>query len=506
MDPALDRLPCGLLSFADDGRIVAINAPLCAMLGHERDELLAGRHVQTLLSAGGRVFYQTHLFPLLKLQGEVEEIYLSLRSKDGEEVPFLLNGRRRENGGRFESECVLVRMRQRGHFETELLNAKKAAQKASRAKDEFMAALSHELRTPLTPVLMVATVMEMDPALPEEARAQAAVIRRNAELEARLIDDLLDHTRIANGKLSLVPAPVDLHALLSHTAEIVKSEGTGKRVGIRFEKEAADHHVEGDAARLQQVFWNVIKNAVKFTASGGEVVVTTSNDPEGLLVVKVVDTGIGIAPEALPHIFNAFEQGGVSTRTFGGLGLGLAISRAIVNLHQGTIRAESEGPGRGATFSVALKTLRVPAPAEAPAAPAPIAGPPAGLRLLLVEDHDSTRDVLARILRRAGHEVLVAGTGAEAIALAGAAGNFDAMISDLGLPDQSGLDLIQAIRALRPGIPAIAMSGYGFEEDLRRAKAAGFTDYLVKPVSFNHLRALLDGVVARDRREAVAEQ
>ena len=241
------------------------------MLGYDAAEPLIGQHVQMLFSPGGRVFYQTHLFPLLKLQGEVEEIYLSLRTREGEDVPFLLNGRRRVGPDGAESECILMRMRQRTHFESELLQAKKAAQKASKAKDEFLATLSHELRTPLSPVLMVATSMELDPNMPTEAREQAGIIRRNAELEARLIDDLLDHTRITHGKVNLVLAVVDVHALLNDAVEIVRSDASGKQVAIPLDRQAAAHHVQGDAARLQQVLWNVIKNGVKFTAPGGEV-------------------------------------------------------------------------------------------------------------------------------------------------------------------------------------------------------------------------------------------
>jgi hypothetical protein len=209
-------------------------------------------------------------------------------------------------------------------------------------------------------------------------------------------------------------------------------------------------------------------------------------------VVVIADTGIGIAPEALPHLFHAFDQGHLPGGSFGGLGLGLAISRALVEMHHGSIVAESEGPGRGATFTVKLKTA---APPAAVSGAAPVLAPRTTyLRLLLVEDHDSTREVLARILRRAGHEVHAAGSAAEAMALLGAPNPFDALISDLGLPDLSGLELLKAIRANHPRLPAIALSGYGMEEDVKRAHDAGFNAHLVKPVPFDQLRALLDQV------------
>jgi PAS domain S-box-containing protein len=490
-ESSLDDAPCGVLTFTDDGYIIAVNATFCRLLDYAREEL-SGGHLQKILSPGGRVFYQTHFFPLLKLQGEVEEVYMSLRGKNGEEIPFLVNARRAERNDRSENDCILVRMRQRSHFENELLTAKKAAENANKAKDQFLAALSHELRTPLSPVLMMATAMELDPALPAEVREQAGIIRHNAELEARLIDDLLDHSRIRHGKLTLIRAPIDVHDLLTQTAEIVRSEGTSKRVAITFEKNAADHFVFGDAARLQQVFWNIIKNGVKFTPSGGRVSIVTGNR-EGELVVRVTDTGIGIDPEALPKIFQAFEQGTLPTGSFGGLGLGLAISRAIVQMHGGRIEARSEGPGCGASFAVVLKTIAPPAPVPPPSEPVLAAGSHK-LRLLLVEDHDSTREVLARILRRAGHEVHGAATGSEALMLLRTARPFDALISDLGLPDRNGFDLLREIRTTHPALPAIALSGYGMDEDVKRAKDAGFTAHLVKPVPFDQLRALLDQI------------
>jgi CheY-like chemotaxis protein len=344
---------------------------------------------------------------------------------------------------------------------------------------------------------MMSTAMELDPAIPGEVREQAGIIRRNAELEARLIDDLLDHSRIRHGKLNLVRSQVDIHDLLSQTEEIVRSEGTSKRVAIVFDKKAQEHFVFGDAARLQQVFWNIIKNGVKFTPSGGEVRITTSNVSDEL-AVRVTDTGVGIASDALPKIFQAFEQGSLPTGSFGGLGLGLAISRAIVQMHGGRIEAESGGVGRGATFTVALKRIARPVAAEPPSAPV-LTAESGKLRLLLVEDHDSTREVLARILRRAGHRVHDAATGAEALERLRTAGPFDALISDLGLPDRSGFDLLREIRVTHPTLPAIALSGYGMDEDVKRAKDAGFTAHLVKPIPFDQLRALLDQIAMSPR-------
>ena len=365
--------------------------------------------------------------------------------------------------------------------------------RASRAKDDFLAALSHELRTPLTPVLMTAAALETDTALSREVRDQFGMVRRNIELEARLIDDLLDLTRISHGKLQIHPAIVDLHQLIEQSAEIASNVGFGKQVRIVFALEAARPHVMGDSARLQQVFWNIIKNALKFTATGGRVTVCTRNDDAGMIVVSVTDTGLGIRADVLPHIFEAFEQGEITfQQRFGGLGLGLAISRAIVEIHGGEIHAQSEGVGHGATFSVALATVEAPKSiVSSQSRPHP---PRRARRLLVVEDHEETLTVLARLLRRRGHHVISARSMREGLAAA-AKENFDVVISDLGLPDGTGFELMAKLRSAH-GLRGIALSGYGMDEDLRRSREAGFGAHLTKPVDFGQLERALEDLIA----------
>ena len=372
-----------------------------------------------------------------------------------------------------------------------LARAKEQAEAASRAKDDFLAALSHELRTPLTPVLMMAADLERDPALPPEFREQHAMMRRNIELEARLIDDLLDLTRITRGKLTVERVPTDVHQLLNQTAEIVLSDRLGKVVRLTFHLEAISHHALADAARLQQVFWNLLKNALKFTAGGGEITVKTCNDAEGRIIISVTDTGVGISTEALPQIFRAFEQGDVAGQhRYGGLGLGLAISHAIVEVHEGTLTAASAGPGCGACFAVSLASIEVPATVSPAQSGVATTGQP--LHFLLVEDHDTTRNVLARLLTRRGHQVTTASSVQEALH-AFTTARIDAVISDLGLPDGSGLDLQREIQRQRK-VPAIALSGYGMEEDVRRTREAGFFAHLVKPVNLDQLTQLIDQI------------
>jgi PAS domain S-box-containing protein len=411
---------------------------------------------------------------------------------DGEEFPIEASISHMESGGKKLFTVILRDTTERKHAEEALHDAAKELARASRAKDEFLAALSHELRTPLTPVLMSAAALESDPALPSNVRDQLGMMRRNIELEARLIDDLLDITRISNGKLSLVQVPVDAHKLIEQTAEIVRSDGFAKEVQIGFRLDAPRHYVMADPARLQQVLWNLIKNALKFTPSGGCVTVTTYEDDEQRLVVSVEDTGIGIEQCDLARIFNAFEQielpGQHRTQ---GLGLGLAISKAIVEMHDGTIQAESEGPGRGAIFRVTLATIAEPAAVEK--AQFPDATTPRSLRLLVVDDHEPTLSILAELLTLDGHQVTSASSTREA-RNAVARADFDVLISDLGLPDGSGLDLMREFREERR-IAGIALSGYGSEEDLRSSREAGFAAHLVKPVVVDQLRRTIRAVV-----------
>lgn len=376
--------------------------------------------------------------------------------------------------------------------------ALEAAESAGKAKDEFLASLSNELRAPLNPVLMAAEAMQGDSGLPKDIRDQAEIIRRNAQLEARLIDDLLDITRVRHGTLRLTPHPVNLHELLSQTEEVVKSDDSGKQVTIEFHKQAVEPFVSGDAARLEQVFWNIIRNAAKFTPQGGRVQVITDNPRPGRVVVHVTDSGVGIDPALLPRIFDAFERAEINAAAqTGGLGLGLAISRAIVELHGGQIRAESAGRGKGATFSVELDTIAKPiSVSDTPFSLARATTP--RLRLLLVEDHDPTREVLGRILGRAGHKVYAVANSQEALQIAGGTAPFDVVISDLGLPDESGFALMRTLKA-KFGLPGIAISGFGMEEDVENAKAAGFSAHLTKPVAFEDLRAALDAVTSAKR-------
>ncbi|MCX4146094.1 response regulator [Paraburkholderia madseniana] len=370
--------------------------------------------------------------------------------------------------------------------------ARQIAEEANRAKDRFLAMLSHELRTPLTPVLAGASVLEMIPGLPDQARASVRMIRRNVELEARLIDDLLDLTRVANGKLRLSLETVDVHEVIDSVLELFRSEIQVKQQDVHVCTNAQHHYVLADRARLQQMLWNLIRNAAKFTPDGGHIYVRT-HDERMHVQISVEDTGIGIEPEQIGKLFNAFEQGNQNmTRQFGGLGLGLAITKALTDVHGGTVVAQSPGAHCGATFTITLPT------AAAPEELTPVAAPDEVrhhglLTILLIEDHVDTAEVMAQLIRSLGHDVTMVGRVDDALA-ATQAQTFDLVISDVGLPDGTGLDFVKAFRE-RSDAPAVALTGFGTDDDVRRCLSAGFTSHLTKPVNFGQLETMIESAV-----------
>ncbi len=371
----------------------------------------------------------------------------------------------------------------------EAQQARAGAEAANAAKDRFLAMLSHELRTPLSPVLHAVTLLDEEPNLPPAVREMLGTIHRNVQLEARLIDDLLDLARIRNGKLQLQPEMVDAHELLRQAAEICRADIDLRNLSLELELNARQTHLWADPARIQQIYWNLITNAIKFTPRNGAITLRTCDDPNGRLRVEVTDTGRGIDTERLQKIFDAFEQ--VEGHRSTGLGLGLAICKALSEMHGGKIEAESAGVGRGSTFTVCLPITRGGAPATA--APSEgVVSPPIKLRLLLVEDHTDTATMLRRLLLRRGYEVRSAETVSGALEAAQDY-DFDVLLSDIGLPDGTGMELIQQLSRKAPprNFRGIALSGFGMHEDLERSKAAGFSEHLTKPVDFSILERTL---------------
>jgi signal transduction histidine kinase len=364
-------------------------------------------------------------------------------------------------------------------------------QSASAAKDHFLATLSHELRTPLNPIFLILSELAADPGLTSDQKEQLQIVQRNLHLEARLIDDLLDMTRIVQGKIHLRSEPVDLHEVVLAAIDTCMPQNWEKQITFTTSLRAANHHARGDSTRLQQVVWNLLNNAVKFTPEGGSIELETEN-PNGkdCIRIRVTDSGRGIDAPMLKRIFYAFDQGdlgGVSE--FGGLGLGLAISKNIVDAHGGDIFAQSAGRDRGATFTMELpltfSTKSTPTEVDPPAAPAQAQR----RRILLVDDHADTLAVLQKMLTRRGHEVFAAKSAAAARDLANRE-SFDLLISDIGLPDGSGLELMAELSETH-GLRGIALSGYGAEADIERSRAAGFFGHLTKPVEIPALEKLI---------------
>ncbi|MEA2695666.1 MAG: hypothetical protein QOJ16_5053 [Acidobacteriota bacterium] len=371
--------------------------------------------------------------------------------------------------------------------------ARRQAEEANRIKDEFLATLSHELRTPLNAILGWAQMLRMTRL--DEATASRAfeTIERNARAQAQLISDLLDVSRIITGKLRLEQKPVDLAAVVDAVLDTVRPAAEAKGIPVTVHLERAVDPVSGDPDRLQQVIWNLLANAIKFTPREGRVEVYLRQAAENV-ELQVVDSGSGIPSEFLPFVFDRFRQAeSTTTRSHGGLGLGLSIVRHLVELHGGTVAVESAGEGRGATFTVTLpvRPAFLPVPGREPAAPPAAAGGLwdarllAGVRVLVVEDEEDTRELLVRALERGGAEVEAAAAVAEALALLDRRLP-DVLVSDIGMPEEDGYSLIRKLRARGPErggtLPAAALTAYARSEDRVQALQAGFNTHIAKPV------------------------
>ncbi|MDB6139849.1 MAG: hypothetical protein JWO94_2921 [Verrucomicrobiaceae bacterium] len=424
--------------------------------------------------------------------GDRYEVEFRLREKDGSYRWFLVRA-----APMLDGEGRMTKWFGTNTEIHDLKTAQSEAERASHAKDEFLATLSHELRTPLTPVLMMSAALRDDERIPQDVREQLGMVERNIALEARLIDDLLDLTSISQGKLRLHTQWCDAHSLISLAIEIVREDAQAK--GILLNRDFAAHHsgLNADPARFQQVIWNLLRNAVKFTPRGGRITIRTRDEGADHLCIEVSDSGIGIEPEVIDRIFLPFDQGILSgDHRFGGLGLGLSIARTVVDMHGGHISAQSSGLHQGATFTVDLPGAmdpphgvgqHLPAAGEA-SSTRPAAGKTMH-RVLLVDDHAPTLKVLALLLRRAGHHVVTATSVAEALAAADKEA-FDGVISDLGLPDGTGSELMEQLRD-QHHLRGIALSGYGMQDDISRSHAAGFDTHLIKPVDFPQLTRAL---------------
>src|SRR5262245_663543 len=332
-------------------------------------------------------------------------------------------------------------MAERRRVEEELQQQKSIVEAANRTKDHFLAMLSHELRTPLTPVISALESLEIEPTQTQDSKTSLAMIRRNIELETQLIDDLLDFTRIARDKMQLRFVPVDAHQAVSNVVEICRTEARAKRLHVHLNLRAKSCHVTADAAKFQQIIWNLLKNAIKFTPEGGDITISSDNSSEAIFTVSVRDTGIGLEPDVMQRIFDPFEQGNRSfEHRFGGLGLGLAISKSLAQAHGGTLTAQSDGSNQGSTFTLSMQTLPQ-TEAVGVTSKAVTQSAREALKILLVDDHHDTCAALEKLLARRGHLVAVAHDVRSAMEAA-VRNEFDLLISDIALPDGTGMELM----------------------------------------------------------------
>jgi len=373
-----------------------------------------------------------------------------------------------------------------------------AMEVANNAKDEFLAALSHELRTPLSAISSMLDVLELGNDLANTSKAAAsseldssgvALIRRNVQILVSLINELLDLTHISRGDLPLELTTIDAHHAIGDALRDLAAEFKAKQIDLRVNLRAEFRHIKVDSAKFHRIITNLVGNAIKFTPVEGMIRVTTTSASNDDLVIEISDSGMGIEAGSLARIFSPFEQGDASVRRrFGGLGLGLSISKSLTEAHGATLEAESEGRDNGATFRLRFKTAQL-FPGEA--APEPKAGPAASMHILLVEDHADTRQCMHRLLESQGHRVRSAGDAQSAIDLSKRE-EFDLLVTDVGLPDRTGVELLHELRQRDPELPAIALSGFGLPKDVVHSKEAGFVEHFVKPVDLQKLHAAIN--------------
>lgn len=488
----------GIAHVDTEGRWLLVNDTLCRMLGYSSEEMQSLRfqdithvddlsndlHLMHRMLAGEIGSYSMEKRYICK-SGSILWVNLTVamvRNEDGSPSYFIsvvedINDRKRVHADRDE---LLERERK----------ARTDAESANRAKDHFLAVVSHELRTPLTPVTTGLDLLSRDPAVMTEHGDTITMMRRNVETESQIISDLLDVVRLSNNKLELRRSVIDLHRLLRDVEQTFRVGMNTKRIRWRFSLDAGSSLVKADPLRMTQVFTNLLGNAMKFTPEDGCITVSTRNIKPGTLRVEVQDDGIGIEPHVMQRLFQPFEQAEISlARHYGGLGLGLSIARGLLELHGGTLSVSSDGLGKGACFA-----------AELPVTVGPLStgGRDAGQsatqqkRILVVEDNADTAQALTRLLKSLGHQVTVAQTGADGLEKASAE-DFDLLLSDIGLPDFSGWEMLRRLKE-KKDLPAIALSGFGSQEDQRRSREAGFLTHLVKPVDVIRLENAIAGL------------
>lgn len=491
------------------GMVLAINLAGSRLLTLERARVVGHPLLGFVLQADRRGFLE-HLRQCRSGTGIVES---ELRfATDGEgHVTCRLYSKRAHQDGQAVFPTVIVDQTERLALDEARLAAERqrdearraaeVAEAANAAKGRFLNTVSHELRTPLTPALFAASRLAEWDGLSDDARQLAVTIQRNIEYEARLIDDLLDVARISRNRISLRLETLDVHEVVGEALRICEPIASGKNVTLTPHLVASTHHVRADRARLRQVFWNLLINAIKFTDDGGQVIVRSGNAEDASIRISIRDTGAGMGPDQLQKLFAPFDRVSPPMDSRSGLGLGLALCKGIVSAHGGQISAASQGPGSGSTFEVELATAPPPAPVETQAPRSAEKDTPAGraertVRVLLIEDDPDSREMLAMFLSHYGYGVEAVSSLTAGVTRLGEP--WDIILSDIGLPDGSGLEVARrAQRLSRRPRRLIALTGYGSSDDIQASRQAGFDDHVVKPVDLENLLRTLHVALAK---------
>ena len=506
--------PCSFITVASNGEIINANKAFSLLTGYSHAEILESMQFSDFLAAAQKIYFQTHFTPLLELQGSVNEIAFDIRCRDQTLTSVLVNATIRQLAaeGTKVTLMALFNATDRRRYENDLLaarrhadaatererEAKRLLEQASLAKDNFLAMVSHELRTPLNAILGWTQMLQKNKALETKTIEGLSIIERNARIQAQLIEDLLDLSRVISGKMRLDVQQIFLSEVVEAAIDTARPAADAK--GLRIQT-TLDPGVEvwGDPGRLQQVFWNLLTNAIKFTPKEGylRVVILRINSH---VEVSVIDSGKGMTADFIDHAFEMFSQSNTKeSRQSSGLGLGLSIVKNIIEMHGGSISASSEGPGQGSTFLVSIPVVTVTQSKMARVYPRPaissrqVGDRPDSLlentKILVIDDQQDAREMVRLVLADAGAEVYTAASVDEALLLLGNI-RLHILISDIGMPEQDGYEFIRQVRMLGTDIskiPAIALTAFSRVDDRTQAMLAGFQRHLSKPIDAHEL-------------------
>lgn len=492
----LEAVPDAMVVVDRSGRILMLNKQAERLFGYPGEQLV-GSHVEVLVPARHHGVHAKHreaylVAPAVRPMGAAQELYG--RRKDGTEFPveISLSPVRTEQGMLVASAIRDITERKRAEAERVALIHEQAArgqaEAANRAKDEFLAVFAHELRNPLGAVLTAVALLDQIGVHNEPAIRARAVIRRQAQRLSRLLDDLLDVTRLETGKVVLTTQQLDLAGLVQRYLGTLQASGTFDRHNVTVDCQPV--WVDADAARLEQVLDNVVLNALKYTPEQGTIRVRTYRD-DAEAVLEVSDNGAGMSAELLATVFDLFTQGAANSGRSSGLGVGLAVVRRLVEQHGGRVEARSDGPGRGSTFVMRFPRIDPPVRGEAEQPAPDLRCRNERRRVLVVEDDEDGREMVRLLLKTAGHTVRVVDTGQGAVETAV---HFqpDVVLVDIGLPDRNGYEVVRDLRAKFGPIRLIAVTGYGQPQDWQRVQEGGFDAHLLKPVDLDELRRIVE--------------